>query len=140
MIKKRVIVDYKNVPEEVLHALADKYPHGYTKAIIRFTNAKNEMVSAVPIELNDIAYLVKVSTQLQKMVDDFDFDDLDVLGIEPEAKGGKASSPAFDDEFGGADEDTGTGFDDDDDDLEDSLDDHLDEAEGIADEGGDEDY
>lgn len=143
MIKKRVIVDYKNVPEEVLQALAEKYPHGYTKAIIRFTNAKNEMVSAVPIELGDTAYLVKVSTQLQKMVDDFDLDDFDDLGIEAEGKGNKGFSggdSGFDDEFSNDDDSSGTGYEDEDDDLEDSMEDHLDEAEGIADDGGDEDY
>lgn len=131
MIKRRVIVDYKNVPDEVLQKLAEKYPHGYTKAIIRFTNSKNELVSAVPIEVGDTAYLVKVSTQLQKMVDDYELDDLDDLGIEP---GGTAPKDAFvgDDEFGvDDDEDDGrTGYDDDD---EESLDDHLDEAENIAD-------
>jgi DNA-directed RNA polymerase subunit delta len=130
MIKRRVIVDYKNVPEEVLHKLAEKYPHGYTKAIIKFTNAKNELVSAVPIELGDTAYLVKVSTQLQKMVDDYDADDFDDLGIDA---GGTAPKGAFndEDEFGSDDDDGRSGYSDDDD--EESLDDHLDEAENIAD-------
>lgn len=81
MIKKRVIVDYKNVPEEVLQALHEKYPHGYSKGIIKFTNAKNEVISAVSIEIDDVAYMVKVSTQLQKMVDNVDIDDdFDPLG------------------------------------------------------------
>ncbi len=130
MIKRRVIVDYKNVPDEVLHKLAEKYPHGYTKAIIKFTNAKNELVSAVPIEVGDTAYLVKVSTQLQKMVDDYELDDLDDLGIDA---GGTAPKGSYgdDEDYGSDDEDDGrTGYDDDD---EESLDDHLDEAENIAD-------
>ena len=129
MIKKRVIVDYKNVPEEVLHKLADKYPHGYTKAIIKFTNAKKEVVSAVPIEVDDTAYLVKVSTQLQKMVDDYEGDDdFDDIILPAEGAGSKAK---FDDDedFGADDDDDGkTGYDD-----EESLDDHMDEAENIAD-------
>jgi DNA-directed RNA polymerase subunit delta len=131
MIKKRVIVDYKNVPDEVLQALAEKYPHGYAKAIITFNNAKNEKVNAVPIELDDTAYLVKVSTQLQKMVDDFDVDDIDALVIES----GKPFD-GVDDEFGVDENDEEFKYDnsdDDEDDLEDSLEDHLDEAENIAD-------
>lgn len=77
MTKKKMIVDYKNVPEEVLQLLAEKYPHGYQKAIIKFKNAKGETVSAVPIETEEISYLVKVSVQLRDMVDNFEFDDFD---------------------------------------------------------------
>ena len=52
-----------------------------TKGIIKFTNAKNEVISAVSIEIDDVAYMVKVSTQLQKMVDNVDIDDdFDPLG------------------------------------------------------------
>lgn len=77
MIKKKVILDYKNVPDEVLQLLAEKYPHGYQKAIIKYKNAKGETVSAVPIEAEEISYLVKVSVQLQNMVENVDIDDFD---------------------------------------------------------------
>jgi hypothetical protein len=133
MIKKRVIVDYKNVPEEVLHALAEKYPHGYNKAIITFTNAKKEKISAVPIELEDTAYLVKVSTQLQKMVDDFDLDDIEPLSIDAD----KSYQGEEEDDFSTEDQEDEFKYDNDDDfdddDIEDSLEDHLDEAENIPD-------
>lgn len=128
MAKKKVIVDYKNVPEEVLQLLAEKYPHGYNKAIIKFQNAKNETVSAVPIETEDTSYLVKVSTQLQSMVDNIDVDDFDDLGLE-DVSGSNSKGGFADEEFGDDDEDdTGYG-----DDEEESLDDHMDEAENIAD-------
>ncbi len=134
MIKKRVIVDYKNVPEEVLHALAEKYPHGYNKAIITFNNAKNEKISAVPIELEDTAYLVKVSTQLQKMVDDFDLEDIEPLSIDAD----KSYQGEDDEDFGSGDQEDEFKYDNDEDDfdeddMEDSLEDHLDEAENIPD-------
>lgn len=79
MIKKRMILDYKNVPDEVLQLLAEKYPHGYQKAIIKYKNAKGETVSAVPIETDEISYLVKVSIQLKNMVANVDLDDFDDL-------------------------------------------------------------
>ena len=128
MATKKVIVDYKNVPEEVLQMLAEKYPHGYNKAIIKFQNAKKETVSAVPIETDEISFLVKVSTQLQNMVDKIDVDDFDDLVIEDV---GKSSSKANfgDDEFGD-DDDESDGFGDD---KEESLDENMDEAENIAD-------
>lgn len=128
MSKKKVIVDYKNVPDEVLQLLAEKYPHGYNKAIIKFQNAKGETVSAVPIETEDTSYLVKVSTQLQTMVDNIDVDDFDDLGLDDvvaPTKGAFADS-----EFDDGDDDGGTGYGDDE---EESLDDHMDEAENIAD-------
>lgn len=128
MTKRKVIVDYKNVPDEVLQKLAEKYPHGYNKAIIKFQNAKGETVSVVPIETDDTSYLVKVSTQLQKMVNDVDVDDFDDLPIDNEPSGKSAFG---DDEFDSNDDDDDGSYRDND--GEDSLDDHMDEAENIAD-------
>ncbi|MCO5230490.1 MAG: hypothetical protein M9958_04960 [Chitinophagales bacterium] len=128
MTKRKVIVDYKNVPDEVLQKLAEKYPHGYNKAIIKFQNAKGETVSVVPIETDDTSYLVKVSTQLQKMVNDVDVDDFDDLPIDNEPSGKNAFG---DDEFDSNDDDDDGSYRDND--GEDSLDDHMDEAENIAD-------
>ena len=84
MVKKKVIVDYRNVPEAVLQLLAEKYPYGYKKAVIKFQNAKGETVSAVPVETEEVSYLVKVSTQLKSMVDkiEVDEDDIDDMGLE----------------------------------------------------------
>ena len=151
---KKVIVDYKNVPDEVLKALSEKYPHGYNKAIIQFTNAKKELVSAVPIELGEFSYLVKVSTQLQKMVDDYDEDEIftdDTTPIEKEISVGAGGD--FDD-FDKSDEDDSPkrkskgkvksaddleyGFDDDDDDEYDDDDDDDDE-DSVSDDDDDDD-
>ena len=103
--KRKVIVDYKNVPEEVLMALSEKYPHGYNRGIIKFTNAKNEMVSAVPIELGDTSYLVKVSTQLQKMVDNVDIDEDDDIVVDVLDKEVSAGATKDMEEFDKADYD-----------------------------------
>ena len=62
--KKRVIVDYKNITNDLLDLLNSSYPDGYEDAVIRFKNSKDEMVSAVPLETDDTKYLVKVSVQL----------------------------------------------------------------------------
>ncbi len=127
MAMKKVIVDYKNVPEEVLQMLAEKYPHGYNKAIVKFKNAKGEMVSAVPIETEEISYLVKVSTQLQSMVDNVDVDDFDDIVLD-DAGGASSKANFADEDFDDDDEDDGFGKD-----KEESLDDNMDEAENIAD-------
>jgi len=76
MDKKRIIVDYKTLPDHVLEKLAERYPDGeYDSDVIRFTNAKGEIVSAVRVETEDHIYLVKVGVRLREMVEDFDSDD-----------------------------------------------------------------
>lgn len=71
MEKKRIIVDYKNITNKLLSLLLETYPNGYEDAIIKFKNAKNEWVSAVPLETEDAKYLVKVSVELDKKVEAF---------------------------------------------------------------------
>ena len=79
--KKRVIVDYKNITQDLLLMLTDMYPEGYEDDTIMFTNAKGERVEAVELETEHTKYLVKVSAQLTKKVEVFideqDDDDLD---------------------------------------------------------------
>lgn len=77
MEKKRVIVDYNTLPDSVLEIMANKYPDGYDNDIIKFPNAKGELISAVRVETDEIIYLVKVSKQLEQMVEDFEIDDED---------------------------------------------------------------
>ena len=62
--KKRVIVDYKNITQDLLQLLTEKYPDGFDGETIYFTNAKGERVEAVPLETDDTKYLVKISAQL----------------------------------------------------------------------------
>lgn len=82
--KRRVIVDYKNVTNEILDLFTDRYPYGYDDGdIIRFKNAKGEMVKAVPFETTDTKYLVKVSVQMDQQIEAFledDDDDNDDVG------------------------------------------------------------
>ncbi|MEN9345829.1 MAG: hypothetical protein RLZZ60_1298 [Bacteroidota bacterium] len=82
MEKKRKIVDYNNVPEEILNLLAEMYPNGYEKDVIKFPNAKGEMISAVRVETKDTIYLIKVSSQLKQMFDDIDIEEMDFSNEE----------------------------------------------------------
>lgn len=70
--KRRVIVDYKNVTSEILDLFTDRYPYGYDDSdVVRFKNAKGEMVRAVPFETPDTKYLVKVSVQMDEHIENF---------------------------------------------------------------------
>ena len=81
---KRVIVDYAKLTGDILNLLVDKFPDGYDDTdIIRFRNAKNELIEAVEVKTEDTIYLVKVSTKLASRMEKFDEDDdLDSV-IEP---------------------------------------------------------
>lgn len=93
MSKKRVIVDYKSLPEQMLERLAIQYPDGFDDHIIKYTNAKGDRVSAVPVETDDTYYLVKMSVALRQMVDDVDIEELD-----PEDLGDEFSMDSDDDD------------------------------------------
>src|SRR4051812_22090971 len=73
---KRIIVDYAKLTNEILNLLVDKFPDGYDDSdIIRFRNAKNELIEAVEVRTEDTIYLVKVSTKLADRIGNYDEDD-----------------------------------------------------------------
>lgn len=73
---KRVIVDYAKLTNEILNLLVEKFPDGYDDSnIVRFRNAKNELIEAVEVRTEDTIYLVKVSTKLADRIENYDEDD-----------------------------------------------------------------
>ncbi|WP_343694169.1 DNA primase [Flavobacterium sp.] len=131
---KRIIVDYAKLTNEILNLLVEKFPDGYDDSdVIRFRNAKNELVEAVEVRTEDTIYLVKISTKLADRIENYEDDDdidLDVDTIEP-VKGLDLDDEAADDDDDDdnqdkPDSDGGDG-DDDDDDRDDIGDDEDDE-------------
>ena len=127
---KRIIVDYAKLTNEILTMLVEKFPDGYDDAdIIRFKNAKNEMIEAVEVRTEDTIYLVKVSTKLADRIVNFDdeeedvvipVDSINVKDIDLEADDDdeeeeKKDLPEFDDEDEEADKSSVEDFDDDED-------------------------
>ena len=81
---KRVIVDYAKLTHEILNLLVERFPDGYDDSnIIRFRNAKNELIEAVEVKTEDTIYLVKVSTKLADRIENYDEDDELADEIEP---------------------------------------------------------
>ena len=86
---KRVIVYYAKLTHEILNLLVEKFPDGYDDSdVIRFRNAKNELIEAVEVKTEDTIYLVKISTKLADRIENYDEDDdidvdVDVDTIEP---------------------------------------------------------
>ncbi|WPR70686.1 DNA primase [Flavobacterium sp. NG2] len=130
---KRVIVDYAKLTNEILNLLVERFPDGYDDSdIIRFRNAKNELIEAVEVRTEDTIYLVKVSTKLADRIENYDEDDEIDDVIEPIApiKGldidddidsdddedDNLDKPDFDDEDEDSDDKDSSDDDDDDDD------------------------
>lgn len=131
---KRVIVDYAKLTNEILNLLVEKFPDGYDDSdVIRFRNAKNELIEAVEVRTEDTIYLVKISTKLADRIENYDEDDdidVDVDDVIEPVKGLDLDDDIDDDD----DEDTldkpdvdGGDDDDDDEDKEDIADDDDDE-------------
>ena len=129
---KRVIVDYAKLTHEILNLLVDRFPDGYDDSnIIRFRNAKNELIEAVEVKTEDTIYLVKVSTKLADRIENYDEDDELADDIEP-----IIPMKGIDDDEDDSDDDDSLDkpdFKDDDDDDDDS------EEEDVEDEDEDED-
>jgi hypothetical protein len=58
--------------------MGDLYPNGYERDVIKFPNAKGELISAVRVETDDTIFLIKVSSQLKQMFDDLEIDEIDL--------------------------------------------------------------
>lgn len=130
---KRIIVDYAKLTNEILNLLVEKFPDGYDDSdVIRFRNAKNELVEAVEVRTEDTIYLVKISTKLADRIENYDEDDdmdLDVDTIEP-VKGLDLDDDAAaddDDDDDNLDKPDSDGGDDDEDDEDRDSDDIADE-------------
>lgn len=132
---KRVIVDYAKLTNEILNLLVEKFPDGYDDSdVIRFRNAKNELVEAVEVRTEDTIYLVKISTKLADRIENYDEDDdldVDVDAIAP-VKGMDLDddiSSDDDDDDDNLDKPDTDGGDDDDDDDDDKADTDYDEED-----------
>jgi DNA-directed RNA polymerase subunit delta len=130
---KRVIVDYAKLTNEILNLLVEKFPEGYDDSdIIRFRNAKNELIEAVEVRTEDTIYLVKVSTKLADRIGNYDEDDEIDDVVEP-ISGLELDVDDADDDDDDEDENLDKPDVDGDDDDEDS------DKNDIADDDGDDD-
>jgi hypothetical protein len=115
---KRVIVDYAKLTNEILNLLVERFPDGYDDSnIIRFRNARNELIEAVEVRTEDTIYLVKVSTKLATRLENFDEDDEmdDVVAPLEAMKGMDMSDEEMEDDDEEKDVADKPEFDDDDD-------------------------
>lgn len=90
--KKRAVISYDNMSQELMDAFKEKYPHGYADYmgdIFRVDKPNGDFFYAVSLEVPDAIYLVKISVKIddyQDLENDlFKDDDRDEEDDEQEA-------------------------------------------------------
>jgi len=68
--KKRLVVSYKNCPDEVIQAIKEKYPLGYGDAIIKVQKPNGDFFHAITVDLEDVSYLVKVDVKIDNLTEE----------------------------------------------------------------------
>lgn len=64
MERKRLVVSYNNVTEEVLEAIRKKYPLGYTNHVIKVQTKGDDFFYAITVDTDNASYLVKVPVKI----------------------------------------------------------------------------
>lgn len=62
--KKRVVISYSNLTPELMEALKEHYPLGYTDYMIRIDKPNGDFFYGVRLETEDASYLVKVNVKI----------------------------------------------------------------------------
>ena len=83
--KKRVIISYKNLPEDLQEQLKLQHPTGFTDSMIRIDKGPGDFFYAVILETDEINYLVKIDVKIDDGQDDDNdgyYDDDDLKGAD----------------------------------------------------------
>ena len=68
--KKRLVVSFHNLPVELQEAVKQKYPNGYTDAMIRIDKGPGDFFYAVVFETEDVSYLVKIDVKVDGRIEE----------------------------------------------------------------------
>lgn len=125
--KLKVIQTYEKLSKELQREFKQMYTDGYSEHLVEFTNAKGEIVLALPFETDDKYYLIKMShRKIQTVSDDLD-QEIDETKLDEELKSKyKEEYPGEEEEKTDEDEDD---YDDEDDDPADEPSDDDDDDE-----------
>ena len=92
--KKHIVTSFHNLSAELQEAVREKYPLGFTDAMMRVDKPNGDFFYAVPFDTDEVAYLVKIDVKIDNGATEEDDKDY------------------YDDEIKGADELQGAGDDD----------------------------
>ena len=70
--KRRAVVSYENMSEELAAAFAEKYPKGYSDYfpdLVKYDKPNGDSFYAVTVEITDAIYLVKIKVKTDDVED-----------------------------------------------------------------------
>lgn len=70
VVKRRSVVSFANLPEELQEEVRKLYPHGYNEAMMRIEKPNGDFFYAVPFETEEVSYLVKVAVKIDDHIED----------------------------------------------------------------------
>lgn len=70
VVKRRSVVSFANLPEELQEEVRKFYPHGYNEAMMRIEKPNGDFFYAVPFETEEVSYLVKVAVKIDDHIED----------------------------------------------------------------------
>ena len=64
IVKKHIVTSYRNLSLEMQEAVKEKFPLGFTEAMIRVDKPNGDFFYAVPFDTDEVAYLVKIDVKI----------------------------------------------------------------------------
>ena len=102
--KKHIVTSLHNLTAELQDALKEKYPYGFTDAMMRVDKPNGDFFYAVQFDTDEVAYLVKIDVKIDDNSaeeDEKDYYDDELKGADDIQEDGGSSS----DDGGDADDD-----------------------------------
>lgn len=65
--KKHIVTSFHNLTPELQDAVKEKYPLGFTEAMMRVDKPNGDFFYAVPFDTDEIAYMVKIDVKSTTM-------------------------------------------------------------------------
>ena len=96
--KKHIVTSFHNLSAELQEAVREKYPLGFTDAMMRVDKPNGDFFYAVPFDTDEVAYLVKIDVKIDNGAteeDDKDYYDDEIKGAD-DIQGDDDSSDAAD--------------------------------------------
>ncbi|MDE5708427.1 MAG: hypothetical protein K2I32_03100 [Alistipes sp.] len=102
MVKKHIVTSYRNLSPELQEALKEKYPTGFTDAMMRVDKPNGDFFYAVPFDTAEVAYLVKIDVKIDdnsQEEDEKDYYDDEIKGADEIQDDGSESGDGSDDDL-----------------------------------------